>query len=694
MPWKSEIDRLVVRALLDASRGGANEQARALRILDDLIALSPEREESHFHVGSATELLAEEHHEGLPESDGRGERWRHLGQLDAAARKGRRDRVRELMDDEAFDACLDHPEGRTALRAVGRMLLRDGEDDRIFGYYTRHLAAVDDEGSRRDAEFLLEEALRRADRYERGARDENESLARLDRVMQFAEQAGLEPRAGAKVDRKMGRVHQLGERWDEAVACYQRALERLPADDAYRSVLVGDLALATLGVRGTLDLLPDAERETRDDAIEILSSQGEESEGRSYNAIYTLGVLHYESGNFTGAAECFAEADALMRANRAKARIVHARSRFFLGHCMIENGADGEDFDQAQRYVQRDAGPSNLPHELKDVVFDALLEVNPDARVPGRGRGGRGRERLAPAAGALREAERVLRRDAHRALKFVDKAFKSKPDFDTWFGAYRVRLEALIALEERDEATATYERFRGKLYKGDAMDYLESLLLDEKSPTGELLTELQYLEELADLYEVMPGRDEQFVATCIDCARAYLEAGEADGLVRAQHMLREAALRDEEAVAEVLAEVTAAAKKKKVLLDDAPDEDACKEQLGAYEEPLQVLVVGGDDGRRPHLDSLHDVAGRMGFEGSWVFTGAATPDAALDEIEERAENASLILLHHRTDASVRDEVLAMAEEMELPVSESPWLGANGLQSQVVHALNDKVLTEE
>ena len=694
MPWKTEIDRLVGRALLDAGRGGVNEQTRALKILDDLIALSPEREETHFHVGAASELLAEEHHEALPESEGRAERWRHLGQLDAAARRGRRDRVRELMEDEAFDACLEHPEGRTALRAVGRMLLRDGEDDRIFGYYTRHLNAVDDEGSRRDAEFLLEEALRRADRYERGARDEHESLARLDRVMQFAEQAALEPRAGAKVDRKMGRVHQLGERWDEAVECYQRALKRLPADDAYRSVLVGDLALATLGVRGTLDLLPDAERETRDEAAEILSSQGEESEGRSYNAIYTLGVLHYEAGNFVDAATCFAEADQLMRANRAKARIVHARSRFFLGHCMIENGAEQEDLDQAQRYIQRDAGPSNLPHELKDVVFDALLEVNPDARVPGRGRGGRGRERLAPAAGALREAERVLRRDPHRALKFVDKAFKSKPDFDTWFGAYRVRLQALLALEENEEAMATYDRFRGKLYKGEAMDYLESLLLDENSPTSDLLSNQQYLEELVDLYEVMPGRDEQFVATCIDCAHLYLGAEDEAGLVRAQHMLREASLRDEEGVAEILDEVVKAAKKKEILLGEALDESACKERLETYEEPLQVLVVGGDDGRRPHVESLQDVAGRVGFEGSWIMTAAATPDQALDEIEECAETASLIMLHHRTEAGVRDEVLAMAEEMELPVTESPWMGARDLQIQVLQALNDQVLSEE
>ncbi len=717
MPWKNEIDRIVSKILLDAGKGGQNDAARAIKVVQDLLDLAPDRAETGFHVGAAAELLGEAAEE-LPAAEGDGERWHHLGALDAAARRGERERVHELIEAEQFEDSLDHPEGRIALRAVGRMLLRDGEDQRVFEYYQRHLAANDDEGSRRDAEFLLEEALRRADRYERGERNEDEALARLDRAANFAETAGLEPRAGAKVDRKMGRVHQLGERWEDAADCYRRALERLPEDDPYRSVLVGDLALATLGVRGTLDLLPQEEREGRDEARDILVGEADEGEGRSYNAIYTLGMLYYEDGDFESAARCLREADQLMRENRAKARIVHARSRFFLGHCMIELGAEGDELDEAVAYIQRDAGPSNLDQDVKELVFDALLEAVPDARLPGRrgGRGGRrsrgGRDRdrgdrgdrgertereprkkAASAADHLASAQAAVGEDPLKALEHVDKTFKSRPDFDTWFGAYRVRLEALVGLNERDEALRTYERFRSKLYQRETYDRMESLLLDTSGPMADLLDDHAYIRELVDLYEVMPERDEQFVEQCLACAQACLEAGDAKHLQCAVSMLEEAAQRDADGVANLLKEAKAAAKKAKLDLA-LPSTEACKGTLAEFEEEPLILLVGGDEGRRPHLARFKTLAKDLGFEGSWIFTGARPPRKTLEEIEESAQDSSAILMHHRTEPEVRDEVRKMAEEMEIPMREAPWIGVHGLEGEVLRTIRDCVAEEE
>lgn len=719
MPWKTEIDRIVSKILLDAAKGGSGDGGRAVKVVQDLLDLAPDREESRFHVGAAAELLGDAAAELETGEDG-GARWFHLGSLDAAARRGERERVQELIADERFEDSLEHPEGRVALRAVGRMLLRDGNDERVFDYYRRHLGAVDDEGSRRDAEFLLEEALRRADRYERGERNEEEALLRLDRAAAFAEDAGLEPRAGAKVDRKMGRVHQLAERWDDAADCYRRALERLPEDDPYRSVLVGDLALATLGVRGTLDLLPREERERRDEARDILVGEADEGEGRSYNAIYTLGMLHYEDHDFESAARCLREADQLMRENRAKARIVHARSRFFLGHCMIELGAEGEELDEAINYIQRDAGPSNLDAEVKESVFDALLEVAPDARLPGRrgGRRGRGRgrdrderadkgerserggrsrrgaKRDAPpsAADHLAAAQKALAEDPLRALEHVDKAFKSRPDFDTWFGAYRARLEALVGLNEREEALRTYERFRSKLYQRETYDRLESLLLDTAGPMAALLDDHAYTRELVDLYEVMPDRDEAFVEQCLACAQGCIESGAPQHLQCAVSMLQEASVRDAAAVKQPLKDALAAVKKAGIDLD-LPTTKACKGTLSEFEEEPLILLVGGDEGRRPHLARFKSLASDLGFEGSWIFTGARPPRKTLDEIEESAQDSSAILLHHRMEPEVRDEVRKMAEEMEIPLREAPWLGVNGLEGEILRTIRDCVAEE-
>ncbi|MDJ0973861.1 MAG: hypothetical protein QNJ98_05330 [Planctomycetota bacterium] len=699
MPWKSEIDRLVNRVIVDASKGGENEATRVVRTLDDLLDLAPERAESHFHLGTADEIVPTAAQE-FEASEGEGARWRFLGRLEAAARRGERERVYEFMDDALFTETLPSEAGRVALRAVGRMLLRDGEEERAFQAYKTHLDAVDDEGSRRDAAFLLEEALRRADRAARSEEGEEGALARLERAAEFVGEAGLDARSGAKVDRKMGRLHQLGERWDDAAGCYQRALDRLPTEDPYRSVLVGDLALATLGVRGTLDLLPEDEREGRDEAIRILSDEGSEGEGRSYNAIYTLGMLHYETGNHEDALTCFREADQLMRENRAKARIVHARSRFFGGHCALQLGAEDDELDTARKAITRDAGPANLDPDIKEAIFDALLEVDPDARLPGRRgrsrRGGRGRreDRPEPMGGPefLAKAREALDADPIKALEFVDRAFKSRPDFDTWFGAYVTRLEGLIALNERKEALRTYERFRAKLYQRGVFDRLEGLLTDGESPIASLFDDESRNRELVELYEVMPERESQFVDAAIACAQTCIESGEAERVARALCMLREAAEHDADAAKEALTAAEAAATEAGIDTE-TPSPDAAKSKVDEAEERPHILLVGGDEGRRPHLDAFNDLAKRVGFDGDWIFTGSRPPHKTLQEIEDTAEQTSAILLHHGTGTDIRGEVLKMAAEMEIPVREAPWLGRSLIASEVLRTLDVALIAD-
>src|SRR5439155_93828 len=154
--------------------------------------------------------------------------------------------------------------------------------------------------------------------------------------------------------------------------------------DRYRSVLHGDLALASLAVRGTLDLLPTEGRAGAAEAERLLTADGTQGEGESYNAIYTLGVLAYERGDFQGAAARFREADRLMRETRAKARIVHARSRFFLGACLLRQGATGEALAEAEQYVTRDASAAALEPAVKEPVFGLLAGASPSARIPGR----------------------------------------------------------------------------------------------------------------------------------------------------------------------------------------------------------------------------------------------------------------------------------------------------------------------
>ena len=64
MPWKTVIDRLVHHLVLDAAQGSAADIQRAVRTINDLSELAPDRETTHFHAGTLDEInsaVAEAH---------------------------------------------------------------------------------------------------------------------------------------------------------------------------------------------------------------------------------------------------------------------------------------------------------------------------------------------------------------------------------------------------------------------------------------------------------------------------------------------------------------------------------------------------------------------------------------------------------------------------------------------------------
>jgi hypothetical protein len=152
-------------------------------------------------------------------------------------------------------------------------------------------------------------------------------------------------------------------------------------------------------------------------------------------------------------------------------------------------------------------------------------------------------------------------------------------------------------------------------------------------------------------------------------------------------MLTEAAQRDADVVGALLEETKAAAAELDVDLD-APDMSECKSFIDELEEEPFILVVGGDEGRRPHLERFQSMAKDMGFEGSWIFTGARPPHKTLQEIEDTAQESSAILLHHRAEPEVREEVRKIAAELGIPLRESVWLGAHGVEAEVLRTLGD------
>ncbi|MBL9088723.1 MAG: CDC27 family protein [Planctomycetia bacterium] len=750
--------------------------------------------------------------------------WRYLGRLDAASRGGPRARVRELAGDAAMDLALARgAEARMALRAVSRALLFGGEDARVYDLVLRHLQATGDEGSRRDADGLVGDAARHADDLARDG-DEAGAGAALARALKFAVDAGLEGRAAAKVQRKVGRSHQLAGRWAEAKQAYQDALTRLSADDRYRSVLQGDLALAALEVRGTLDLLPKEGRGNVEEAEALLAQAEGGGEGESYNAIYTLGVLAYERGDFSRAAERFREADRLMRETRAKARIVHARARFFLGACLLKLGAADEALREAEQCITKDASAAALEASVKEPVFDLLAAALPTARIPGRGgpraegegreggrreRGRRGRDRgergdrgdrgerepregagdapvaaageggdgrpagdgrpeaaerldryasgrgagrgdrapeargdrasgggerggaergggergergggrgdrgdrrgrgprhdgsrevhpapvpvagAAPASlagGFLATARRVLDADPHGALKAVDDTFRSRPTFEEWATAYRIRLEALIRLGERGEAMRTFERFRAKIHERNHPERLEELLVDPSSPMAEVLDDAAMKAELVDLYGAMAGRERPFVEAATALASHHADLGTPASLRTAISLLREAVALGGEEARGMWTDVAMRARAAGVEVDGPSLEDvrARFEQRGG----AKVVVVGGDDASRAHGPRVEDLGRRAGFEGSLVLGGAKPAAKTLADVEALARGAAAIVLLHSTTPELRDQVKRLAADLSVPVRELPYAGPASLEPELLAELSN------
>jgi hypothetical protein len=807
MSWKNELDRVVADVLARTASDASPDWSRATTLVNDLLGAAPSRPESQWHAGwleetrarhaareasrrapaPATPADAESAPAPAPDappadagpalapaSGGDAALWRFLGRLDAASRSDDDDRIRSLCADPLADEAASRArEGRILLRAAARALVDVGEDRRAFDLTVRHLATDADEAARKEADGLLAEAIHHADDVLADG-DEPGAMAALDRARDFATAAGLDGRAHAKVERKRGRSHQLAGRWAEAESCYRAALDRLDAEDRYRSVLHGDLALAALGVRGTLDLLPVEGRANAADAEKLLTQGGAGGEGESYNAIYTLGVLAYERGDFAAAAERFREADRLMRETRAKARIVHARARFFLGASLLRQGVTGDALEEAGSLVRDAAHAASLDAALKQPVLDLLATAlppvdraargdrsGPPARGDGppRSRGERGagagrgerrergprregpppdaregeerrpaREPRGPREGRpgpaermsryerggarnaggpgggdgapatapgpidaslhLAEARRVLDRDPHRALQHVDGAFKARPGFEDWFAAYRVRLDALVRLAETAEARRTYERFRAKLHERGSGAKLEEVLLDASGPMSKVLDPTSLLAEKADLYEVTPGREHEFLAASAALAERVAAAGTPEALRRAAAIWREAAARGGDVEATAFDAARARARAASAPLD-APSADDVRSRLGA--KAPKVLLVTGDESRRAQAARIEEIGRKAGFEGAFVVAGARPPHRVLADVEAACRaGTTVILVHHTATPDLREGIRRLAADLSVAVREIPYSGSAGLEAEVLAAVGDAV----
>ena len=687
MPWKTEIDRLVHHLVLDAAPGGS--RGRAARRACHRGPLRP-RAGSHPRPTSTpvpsrrcSEAASKRKpcapsSRSCPGLAGEGaERWRHLGRLDGASRGGHRERVRELMEDPLFEASLDHPEGRVALRAVGRHAAarRRGRAG------LRPLPAPPRGGDRRRAAAATPSSSSRS-------RSAVPTAATRSRKRRSSASSAprRSPRRPASTPAPAARSTASSAACTNSPAAARTRRRATAARSTVcpRTIPTAACSSATsrwprwaCAARSTCCPSPTASG--REEAEEILET-GQTGEGRSYNAIYTLGMLAYERGDYeSGRRRAFREADQLMRENRAKARIVHARSRFFLGHCLLELGAEGEELDEAERAILKNASAVSLDPEIKGPVFDALVEHKPDARIPGRPAAAAAAVASAArpsAAQHLEAARERLERDPHEALTLVDRAFKSRPDFETWFGAYRTRLEALLALDERDEALRTFERFRAKLYQRDALEPLAAVPRGGGGP-GIRAPRRRRLPRRArrPLRGACPSARS---GSARSASRRRGQPGErrsaADRAVRGPCCARPPRTRPRRA-----GERLDAATERGEGRRGPRGRGAARRDPGAPEGGGGARPTGRRRRRQGaqhrHVERFQGLARSSASRATGSSRACVRPTRRSARSPGAAQDADVILLHHALGPDMRREVQALGEKYDVPVREAAWLGA-------------------
>ena len=542
-----------------AARPNASVASRPFMTLLDLIARGPDRAESHFHLGAVGRGLRRGDRGGArPRPTDEGERWRHLGRLDSGgAPRSHREHVHELMEDPMFDDAIEHPEGRVALRAVGRMLLaRTAKDEQVFDYYTRHLGAVDDEGSRRDAEFLLEEAPApcRPLRARRAA-TKNE----------VARASGRAPRPlpSPPVSSRVPPPRSIA-RWDACTSsasagrmpqdCYRRALEHLP----------DGRPVPQRARRGSRARHPRRARHARPPAGSRIAKGREEAKQHPFRErsrrrrgpllqrdLHARHALLRDRRPRRTAAELLrrGRCSSCGRTAPRPASSMRARASSS-GHCLLHTGRrGGRARVRRGSYIQRDAGASNLDaSRSRSPVFDDLREAMPDARVPGR-RGGRGRRERGPSGGrrprsrstpaatdggvlsvawrrrsrssAKRLASHGVRTSHQGAASSWTAPSRAAPTSTRGSAPTATRLDALLAaLNETRRGAAHLRALPAPSSTSAARSTASSRCStgSRRARSRTLLDDVaRYHRELVDLYEVMPDREsEAFVEACID----------------------------------------------------------------------------------------------------------------------------------------------------------------------------------
>ncbi len=673
MGFLNSLDRLVIQQIHLAEKGEAQPDS-IRRLLADLAQLGGARPATAYAEGYAKALLGIEC-SGKDQDDLR--RWRLYGALVAHDRRGERSWIADLLTDSQVLADLLHDATLAALvlPLCVRTLFFCGDLRlalRAIGYLSAQQTTPE---SALVVDAALADLLPRLQARQE-AQDDESTASLLRQAMDIAAFGRLPQEVQARYHKALAERLLGASEWQAAGQEAQTAAQSATGHGMLQSACRALAALSTLRVHSLTALEPKGARPERAEAQQLLGEAGGPDAAPA--AQYVTGILHYEEGAFSAAAEALQAAIDGLRRQDGRDEELLDRARFFHAAALLAEGKPENSsralkaMDKALDTVRPDLDSFYSVHEaLKKLDRKVALRFLDQVEI---GRGTSADQLLFVALEYLALGE------GDAALKAAERVLTVAVDLDQRLEAMRVMLTSHNMKGERAEARACFETMRDLLMQRGAFAQLERLLQDEAF-VGQALDHLDVKLELASLYDEMEGKDYERAQLQLAIARSLRARKDVEFLQQAHGLLADVACRHPE-----LAQEDLKALEKLLELSDAEpigqDEGAAASQALSKRlgRPVRALVVGGNERQRRHHDRLVELGGRWSLDCEWLETNYTSPQKIVAAIGYRLQRGiDLLVLLHWNRHETTEPALELARKAKVPARTVHYAGFTSLQ---------------
>ena len=678
MGWESPLDRVVLKEI-DLSGQNPARQAEAAEMIQALLRLNPTRAESYFAFGYGNASLGIVFDAYKPEElQGAEAAWFKFGQT-----LGKLRHPKEGEEKPDIRVLLTEPIiAKQILPILLRQSVNSGNLEEAVGTLESVLAGGAPDGE--TAELLrgtLSEVLRRAERP--GEQLEPDAVQNLlQRCMSLQGFHDLAPEIRAPFHRAIGKLKQHLELFDEAASHFQKGLEVAGEGHTLASVLHFDLAACALGLRGVPDLEPQTDRKGAEAALKHLDQATADAKSASFNAFFARGVLRFERGMYSEAAQDFRDAHERIEQYRNPLPVTLARIRYFLALSLLREGKP-ENQDEAMRAL--DVALERLrpgPEQLKELL-PLLEEKAPKAAAQLL-------KRLDIAHMSdpkeLLEVGKQFQRlgDTDSALKIAEQVLERTEDLAVRKEALVVELAAFNMAGERENAADALYDLRDVCYQSGDLAFWELVIFNDDR-VGQALDRVRVLSERAELLARMRGRDKERFDLLRQIADLYLSRAEPQWKLTGLRLLKDCYRKNPDAFEKDVKKAEAEAGKDE-RSDDRGPADKARETLGRRPN---IMVIGGDEHQDRAEDELAALSTEWGIDSEWWPTDYVSPDRVHDKLQEHLnarQPDGILLLHWNREELVR-ELRKLAKTYRVATRFCIYVGTPSLRASVADLMD-------